>query len=229
VPLDTYHINHLGPLPSTKKSYNHVFMVVDAFSKFVWLYATKTTNAAEVLSILKKQSIIFGNPHRIILDRGAAFTSNDFKNYCGEENIEHVLITTGIPRSNDQVERVNRTLIPLLSKLSDPAREEWYKHLGLAQRCLNTTLHRSLGTSPFNVLFGTRARLRDKCEVREMLEKEWICEFQEDREEIRDYAKDNIAKIQKENSIIESIYMYNRKYICIIESGKKHRFIAKRT
>jgi hypothetical protein len=35
VPLDTYHIDHLGPLPSTKKSYNHVFLVVDAFSKFV--------------------------------------------------------------------------------------------------------------------------------------------------------------------------------------------------
>jgi len=62
-----------------------------------------------------------------------------------------VLITIGIPRSNGQVERVNRTLSPLLSKLADPARGEWYKHLGLTQQCLNTTLHRSLGTSPFNV------------------------------------------------------------------------------
>jgi hypothetical protein len=31
------------------------------------------------------------------------------------------------------------------------------------------------------------------------LEKEWISEFQEDRDEIRDHAKDNIAKIQEEN------------------------------
>jgi len=95
---------------------------------------------AEVLSILKKQSIIFGNPRRINSDRGAAFTSNDFQSYCRKENIEHVLITTGVLRSNGQVERVNRRLIPLLSKLADPAREEWYKHLGLAQQCLNTTL-----------------------------------------------------------------------------------------
>jgi len=101
---------------------------------------------------------------------------------------------TGISRSNGQVKRVNRTLIPLLSKLADPTRGKWYKHLGLAQQCLNTTLHRSLGTSPFNVLFGTRVRLRDNCEVRELLEKEWISEFQEDRDKIRD-AKDNIAKI----------------------------------
>jgi len=49
------------------------------------------------------------------------------------------------------------------------------------------------------VLFGIRARLRDNYEVRELLEKEWISEFQEDRDEIRDHAEKNIAKIQEEN------------------------------
>jgi len=47
IPLDTYHIDHLGSLPSTKKSYNHIFLVIDAFSKFTWLYSTKTTGTAE--------------------------------------------------------------------------------------------------------------------------------------------------------------------------------------
>lgn len=60
-------------------------------------------------------------------------------------------------------------------------------------------MHRSLGTSPFNVLFGIHARLRDNCEIRELLEKEWVSEFQEDRDEIRDRAKESIARIQKEN------------------------------
>jgi len=41
--------------------------------------------------------------------------------------------------------------------------------------------------------------LRNNCEVRELLEKKWISEFQEDRDEIRDRARDNIAKIQEEN------------------------------
>lgn len=34
-PLDTYHVDHLGPMPSTKKCYHHIFAVVDGFSKFV--------------------------------------------------------------------------------------------------------------------------------------------------------------------------------------------------
>lgn len=66
VPLDTFHVDHMGPLPSTRKSYAHIFMVVDAFSKFTWLYAVKSTAAAEVISRLKKQASVFGNPRRII-------------------------------------------------------------------------------------------------------------------------------------------------------------------
>ena len=75
VPLDTFHVDHLGPLPSTKKRYRYIFAVVDAFSKFVLLYATKSYNSTEVIDRLRKQSILFGNPRRIVSDRGTAFTS----------------------------------------------------------------------------------------------------------------------------------------------------------
>ena len=33
--FDTYHVDHIGPLPATKKSYRHIFVVIDAFTKFV--------------------------------------------------------------------------------------------------------------------------------------------------------------------------------------------------
>lgn len=86
---------------------------------------SRSTSTMEVLDKLQKQAIIFGNPRRIISDRGTSFTSQEFKSYCKEENIQQVLITTGVPRSNGQVERVNHTLIPLLSKLSAPNPGDW--------------------------------------------------------------------------------------------------------
>lgn len=75
-PLEIYHLDHLGPIPSTKKSYAHILAVVDAFSKFVWLYPTKSTTSDEVIKKLKKQAVTFGNLRRIVTDRGTAFTSN---------------------------------------------------------------------------------------------------------------------------------------------------------
>ncbi|GFY57215.1 enzymatic polyprotein [Trichonephila inaurata madagascariensis] len=52
IPLSTYHVDFIGPLPSTNKSYQHVLTVVDAFTKFTWLYPVKTVSALEKLKNL---------------------------------------------------------------------------------------------------------------------------------------------------------------------------------
>ena len=143
LPFDTYHVDHLGLLSSSKKSYRHIFAVVDAFTKFTWLYATKSTDSAEVIDRLKKQSVVFENSGQIVSDHCSAFTPAAFEDYCKDEKIQHVLIMTGVPRANGQVERINRTLIPLLTKLSAAKSEEWYKYLEVAQKFMNATPNRS--------------------------------------------------------------------------------------
>jgi len=49
---------------------------------------------------LTLQQQAFGNSTCIISDRGTAFSSKEFKNYCEEEGTKHILITTGLPRAN---------------------------------------------------------------------------------------------------------------------------------
>lgn len=73
-PLDTYHIDHVGTIPSTRKNYAHILVVIDSFSKFVWLYPVRSTATVEVIARLIKQAAIFGNPRRIVTDHGTAFT-----------------------------------------------------------------------------------------------------------------------------------------------------------
>lgn len=157
-PMDTYSIDHLGPLATTKKSYKHLFVGVDAFTKFTWLYPTKSTCTAEVLQKLRLQAVTFGNPRRIVSDRGTAFTSGDFEAYCRDQGIKHQLTTTGVPRANGQVERV--TAWSSLTKLAAPEPGNWFKFVETAQQCLNVTTHRSTGASPFHVMFGTSPRVR---------------------------------------------------------------------
>ncbi|GFV17934.1 retrovirus-related Pol polyprotein from transposon gypsy [Trichonephila clavipes] len=77
------------------------------------------------LEKLKQQQKTFGNPIRIISDRGSAFTSKLFNDYCDEENIQHLQIATGVPRGNGEVERIHRTLIPVLTKLSLDDSTKW--------------------------------------------------------------------------------------------------------
>lgn len=77
--LEVLHVDHFGPLQEFKDHYKHIFVVVDAFSRFTWLFPTKTTSSNEV--IIKHLSSFFstfGNPGNIISDRGNAFTSREF-------------------------------------------------------------------------------------------------------------------------------------------------------
>jgi len=60
----------------------------------------------------------FGNSMSLISDRGAVFTSGEFKKYCSNSHIYHLQITTGIPRGNGQAERLNDTIVTVEAKLS---------------------------------------------------------------------------------------------------------------
>ena len=73
------HIDLLGPIPSTKKNYTYILAIVDAFTKFMWLYSTKTTTTGEMMNRLQKQA--FSVTQNVISDRGTTFTSNEFQEY----------------------------------------------------------------------------------------------------------------------------------------------------
>ncbi|GFW39517.1 pro-Pol polyprotein [Trichonephila clavipes] len=54
----------------------------------------------------------------MITDKGSPFNSKGFDDYCTKEDIQNLQMTPGVPRGNGQVERIHRTLIPVLTKLS---------------------------------------------------------------------------------------------------------------
>lgn len=153
-PLETYHLDHIGPMQATKKQYKHCLVITDAFSKFVWIYPVKTTSAQEVVSKLILQESIFGNPVRVVTDKGSAFRSDLFRAYCEEKNIEVILTTTGVPRSNGQVERQNQIIKSALIKMSMGKPDEWFKCCAKLQRAMNSSFQRAIGVTPFEVMFG---------------------------------------------------------------------------
>uniref|UniRef100_A0AAG5DSK9 RNA-directed DNA polymerase n=1 Tax=Anopheles atroparvus TaxID=41427 RepID=A0AAG5DSK9_ANOAO len=189
VPLETFHIDHLGPMPSSRKSYSYIFTVVDAFSKFIWIFANKMTNAEETVRNLNIIAQTFGYPIRIICDQGAAFTSNLFERF----SIVHFLIVTGVPRGNGQAEIIHKTIIPLLTKLSMDKPYEWYKHVNRVQVLMNASRQKAVKTTPFELLVGVKIRRKDD------LDEEVQNEFMAQRDGLRKTARDNIAKLQEEN------------------------------
>ena len=179
-------------MPSTGKSYQILFVVIDAVTKFVWIFVTKTRDTAEVLKSLEVIDAVFGSPKRIISDRGGAFMSSDFEEYCKEKGIQQVLITTGVPRSNGQVERVNAIISAVFTKVAAQEPLKWYQHVTRVQKALNSTYQRSIGMSSFELLFGAKMREYGDLELKQFIEDEWRNLFIEQRDELRFKAKEQI-------------------------------------
>lgn len=153
-PLAMWQVDFLGPLTPTPKGYKHIFAVIDGFTKFCWLFPTKSVTADEVIDRLTLLETTFGNPKKSVSDRGSAFTSESFRQYCLQRDIHHVLITTGVLRANGQVERLNSVIINVLAKLSLDKPENWYHQVPRLQMALNSSYQRAIGMTPFKQILA---------------------------------------------------------------------------
>lgn len=194
LPFETIHVDHFGPVDKMHASKKHVLLVVDAFTKFVKLYAVKTTTSNETIRCLKNYFSAYSKPKTLVSDRGTSFTSKEFEEFMEETNMTHVKIATASPQANGQVERYNRMLAPALGKLYDG--KDWHKSLGKIEFAMNNTLSRVTGETPSRLLFGVPQRGQIIDVLREYVE-EQNDSGERDLVRMRDNAAEKIKKTRE--------------------------------
>lgn len=199
VPFEVYHIDHYGPIDKDRLAKRYLLVVIDAFTKFVKLYPTKTTAAQEVINHLLIHFSNYSRPRIIISDRGTAFTSSEFESFCNENNVQHVRIATHSPKANGQVERTNRVLGPMISKLiNNDEKIYWYKVIADIEFAINNTVHKTTKETPSKLMFGVGQRGKVIDAIREYLEI-GVTESDRDLKRLRARAADRIVQSQKYN------------------------------
>ena len=177
------------------------------------MYACKSTTTDEAIKHLKDYFRAYGRPNRLISDRGTCFTSAQFSEFAEEKSIDHVLIAVGTPRANGQVERFNRTITPMLAKLSE-CPNKWDQVLDLVEFSLNNTICRSIDDTPSRVLFGVNQSGEINDNVRRLLEASK--DIDRDLSAIRSRAASCIERKQLEN---KTQYDGKRKAATAYEEG----------
>lgn len=194
-PFEMLHIDHYGPINGNDHR-KHLFVVVDACSKFVKLYPTKTTATKEVIKALREYFRYYSRPKYIVSDRGTSFTSGDFAKFMDENDIQHILIATGSPQANGQVERINRNLGPMIAKLRDPLKNTtWDEILETTEFTLNNTVHRMINEHPSVMLFGINQKGKVTDKIRENVRDENFT----DVNDVRTKAKEKEIQAQLYN------------------------------
>jgi len=103
--MDVVHVDHFSPLRQTERNYKHILVIIDAFTRFTWLFSTKSMGTVEAVKCLRSVFHTFDNSTEIVTNRGTTFTSSEFTHSL---RAKHRKVAVAIPWANGIVERVNK-------------------------------------------------------------------------------------------------------------------------
>lgn len=140
--------------------YPYILVMTDLFSRYAFAVPTKDQTAATTVKALCAHLIRdFGCPERILTDQGAAFESQLLKQLCEMYGCVKSRTTPYHPQGNGACERLNQTLISLLSSLEPEAQHQWHHQLPYLVQAYNNLVHASTGMTPHFVVYSRHARL----------------------------------------------------------------------
>ena len=103
----------------------------------------------QVCRELRKWIGRYGVPLKLHSDNGHRFISTEFQNFLDRYGIEHSYSAAYRPQANGSVERLNRTMGTVLSKLVTKRPRNWPDYLPEVQLAYNSSKHSSIKCSPY--------------------------------------------------------------------------------
>ncbi|UYV62216.1 hypothetical protein LAZ67_1008247, partial [Cordylochernes scorpioides] len=212
-PFERVGIDFLGPLPSTKNRKKWMIVLTDYYTKYAETKAVIDATAREVAKFLTENVILkHGAPRYMISDRGSQFTSNLVKEITKICQIQHCLTTSYHPQTNGLTERLNRTLINMISMYVNVDQRNWDEILPFITHAYNTTIQETTKYSPFFLLYGREpVSILDDTNI--FIEPdsedydEYVSKLMEKIVRTRD-----IVKVNTEKSQAKMINYYNQKH-----------------
>ena len=157
--VDFTSIEETVPLKEEPASWN-VLVLQDHFSKYVVAYVVKDQTACTTTETLRNGYFgLFGAPVYLISDQGKAFTGNIITHLCDLYGVQKLRTSLYHAQTNDQVERMNQTIIRMIGKLEEDKKACWSEHLPELLLAYNATRSTVTGYSPYYLLFGRRSRI----------------------------------------------------------------------
>ncbi|GJX64161.1 putative RNA-directed DNA polymerase [Tanacetum coccineum] len=115
--LELIHADICGPIsPPTPAGNRYFFLLVDDFSRVMWVYMLKSKD--EALGMFQKFRVLVENETGVKVktlrtDRGGEFNSKAFTEYCDDTGLKHHFTAPYSPQQNGVVERRNRSVIEM--------------------------------------------------------------------------------------------------------------------
>jgi hypothetical protein len=97
-PMQKLFIDFVGKFPMSMQGNTAILVVVDAFSKFVWIIPVREGTTRATIKALKERVFsIFSVPEKLVSDNAQCFASREFRHFCFEMGVKHVTTSPYYP------------------------------------------------------------------------------------------------------------------------------------
>jgi hypothetical protein len=162
-PFVVWGLDMVGPFKIAPRGLTHLLVAVDKFTKWIEEKPIKKLDGSSTIKFFNEIITRYGVPHSIITDNGTNFAKGVFVEYCGQKGIRLDLASVAHPQTNGQLEKANGLILAgIKPRLVEPLERSagcWVEELPSVLWSLRTTPNRSVGFTPFFLVYGAEAVL----------------------------------------------------------------------
>eukprot|EP00253_Pinus_taeda_P031651 PITA_31651 len=158
-PFQKWGLDFIGEIhPSSSSQHKWILTAMDYFTKWIEAIPCSQANDSVIMQVLETNILSrFGCPKKIIIDNAVAFKSKRMINFCHKYHITLGHSTAYYPQGNGLAESSNKSLINIIKKVLEENKKSWHKKLVNALWADRLTTKRSIGTSPYQLVYGMEA------------------------------------------------------------------------
>eukprot|EP00253_Pinus_taeda_P010029 PITA_10029 len=158
-PFQQWGLDFIGEIhPASSGQHRWILTATDYFTKWIEAIPTRQATDSVIISFLEDNILSrFGCPHKIITDNATTFKSKKLVDFCYKYNISLGHSTAYHPQGNRLAESSNKSLLNIIKKLLEINKKSWHKKLINALWADRVSHKKSIGMSPFELVYGVDA------------------------------------------------------------------------
>ena len=156
MPFQQWGLDFIGEIHTASSAQQKwILTATDYFTKWIKSIPSRQATDIVIISFLENNILSrFGYPQKLITDNATTFKSKRMIDFCNKYHITLGHSTTYYPQGNGLAELSNKILVNIIKKLLEDNKKTWNKKLVNALWADKLTTKNSIGTSPYQLVYG---------------------------------------------------------------------------
>eukprot|EP00253_Pinus_taeda_P013068 PITA_13068 len=211
-PFEQWGLDIIGEItPHSSKQHKYILTTTDYFTKWVEAIPLKTTNSEAIIEFIDQFIITrFGVPNALVFYNASYFSGNAMFDFAIKRGFKLKYAANYYPQGNGLAESTNKNLIKIIKRTIEQNHKNWHKSLIFALWADRITQKASIGSSPFNLVYGKEAVLPTNLVLPSLALVQFIEESPSSSIQLR---HDQILKLEEEREKAKVIHAKHQQII----------------